>query len=198
MERKKRRPSRLGVVTEVIVEDAIRERRERVIDLSKYNVGFDAVQNKKSRPTPPTPSNVMGNQYESYLIKYEKGLLSKFSTRDIMYFFRDTANDNGVKYVIGNPKIVMRNIKLAKDRGYSTEDLLAMIEFLFTSGQTYLDKKTLHPGILLTNWCNKIYQDTQLWLEDKYDPNVTFSKPKMTREWTDNNEDIKSNVGEWE
>lgn len=194
----KRRPKRLGVVTEVIIEDAIKERRERVIDLSKYNVGFDAVQNKKSRPTTSTSSNVIGNQYQSYLNKYEKGLISKFSNRDIMYFFKDIANDNGVKYVIGNAKIEMRNIKLAKERGYSTEDLLAMIEFLFTSGQTYLDKRTLHPGILLTNWCNKVYQDTQLWLEDKFDPKETFSKPKMTREWTDNNEDIKSNVGEWE
>ena len=92
----------------------------------------------------------------------------------------------------------MRNFKLALERGYSTEDLLAMIEFLFTSGQTYLDVKTIHPGILLTNWCNKIYQDTQLWLDDNYDPNVTYTKPKLNREWTDNNTEIKSNVGEWD
>lgn len=196
--RHKRKPSRLGNVSPVIVEDAIRERRERVIDLSKYNVGFDAVSDKKARPTAPTTSKVMGTQYEAYLKKYERGDLSKFSTRDIMFFFRDTANDNGAKYIIANGKVDMRNFKLAKDRGYSTEDILAMIEFLFTSGQKYLDVKTIHPGILLTGWCNKIYQDTQLWLEDKFDPNATFSKTKLNREWTDNNTKIKSNVGEWE
>ena len=196
--RHKRKPSRLGTVSPVIVEDAIRERRERVIDLSKYNVGFDAVSDKKARPTAPTTSKVMGTQYEAYLKKYERGDLSKFSTRDIMFFFRDTANDNGAKYIIANGKVDMRNFKLAKDRGYSTEDILAMIEFLFTSGQKYLDVKTIHPGILLTGWCNKIYQDTQLWLEDKFDPNATFSKTKLNREWTDNNTKIKSNVGEWE
>lgn len=198
MERKRRKPSRLGTIAEVIVEDAIKERRERVIDLTKYNVGFDAVNNKKARPTAPTPSKAVGTQYNSYLKKLESGNINKFSTRDIMFFFRDTANDNGVKYIIANPKIDMRNFKLALERGYTTEDILAMIEFLFTSGQKYLDIKTLHPGLLLTNWCNKIYQDTQLWIDDKYDPNATFSKPKMTREWTDSNEEIKSNVGEWD
>ena len=198
MRRNNKRPSRLGTITQVVVEDAIKERRERVIDLSKYNVGFEAVTNKKARPTAPSTSKAVGVQYQAYLKKFEKGELSKFSTRDIMFFFRDTANYNGVKYIIANPKVDMRNFKLALERGYSTEDLLAMIEFLFTSGQTYLDVKTIHPGILLTNWCNKIYQDTQLWLDDNYDPNVTFTKPKLNREWTDNNTEIKSNVGEWD
>lgn len=201
MERKKRRPSRLGTIAianEVVVEDAIKQRRERKIDLSKYNVGFEAVQNKKARPSIPSSSKIVGTQYQAYLTKYEKGAIDKFSTRDIMFFFRDTANDNGVKYVVANAKVDMRNFKVAKDRGYSTEDILAMIEFLFTSGQKYLDKQNIHPGILLTGWCNKIYQDTQLWLDDKFDPNMTFSKTKLNREWTDTNTNIKSNVGEWE
>lgn len=196
---KKKKSSRLGKVVELPceVENAIKERRERVIDLSKYNVGFEAVQNKKARPTIQTISQAQATQYDRYLYKLERGDLSKFGTRDIMYFFRDIANENGVKYIIANPKVDMRNFKLALKRGYSTEDVLAMIEFLFTSGQTYLDKKTLHPGILLSNWCNKIYQDTQLWIDDNYDPNTSYSKPKLNREWNDNNTEVKSNVGEW-
>lgn len=199
---KKRKNSRLGKVivveTKVTIEDAIRQRRERVIDLSQYNVGFDAVKNHdKARPK-TSSNNSKGTQYEKFLYKFETGQLDKFSSRDFMFFFRDVANANGVKYIIGNPKVEMRQFKLALDRGYTKEELLVMIEFLFTSGQKYLDPKTIHPGILLTNWCNKIYQDSQLWLEDKYDPNATFNKPKVVREWTDTSEESKSNVGEWE
>lgn len=196
--RRKKQPRRLGLIVPVEVEDAKRERVQRTIDLSKYTMGFDEVKNKKSRPPAPTPCKAQATQYDKYLAKFEKGELHKFSTRDIMFFFRDTANDNGCKYIIANPKIDMRNFKLALDRGYSTEDLLSMIEFLFTSGQKYLDISNIHPGILLTGWCNKIYQDTQLWLDDKYDPNKTYSKPKLNREWTDTNSETKSNVGEWD
>ena len=200
MRHKRKRPSRIGMLIEPVVEDAVKERRQRTIDLSKYNVGFEAVTNPKKRPEAPTPSKAQSTQYNKYLAKLEKGELSKFSTRDIMFFFRDTANENGVKYIIANPKIDMRNFKLALGRGYSTEEILAMIEFLFTSGQKYLDIKTLHPGLLLTNWCNKIYQDTQLWLDDKFDPNVKYvhNKPQLNREWKDDNEEVKSNVGEWD
>lgn len=199
MRRKKKRPSRIGMFIEPIIEDSVKERRQRTIDLSKYNVGFEAVTNPKKRPKTPTPSKAQSTQYNKYLAKLEKGELSKFSTRDIMFFFRDMANENGHKYIIANPKIDMRNFKLALERGYSTEDILAMIEFLYTSGQKYLDLKSLHPGILLTNWCNTIYKDTQLWLDDKFDPNTKYTnKPQLNREWSDDNEEVKSNVGEWD
>ena len=211
-QRQKKKPKRLGTVVPIPVptpkegtkvENAKRERRERVIDLSKYSIGFDEVKDKSKRKQPkPSQSQSQSALYERYLAKFEKGELNKFSTRDLMFFFRDTANDNNVKYIIGNAKVEMRNFKLALERGYSNEDLLAMIEFLFTSGQTYLDKQTLHPGVLLTGWCNRIYNDTQLWLEDKYDPNkdtkMFNKKQTTTREWTDNNTEVKSQVGEWE
>ena len=71
--RRNKRPSRLGTIAPVVVEDAIKERRERVIDLSKYNVGFEAVTNKKARPTAPSTSKAVGVQYQAYLKKFEKG-----------------------------------------------------------------------------------------------------------------------------
>lgn len=198
----KRGKSRLGKVIPVVtVEDAIKQRRERVIDLSKYNIGFEAVQNKGSRPKAPSINKAQSTQYEKYLNKLHKGDINKFSTRDIMFFFRDTANENGVKYIIANPKIDMRNFKVALDRGYTTEDILAMIEFLFTSKQTYLDINSVHPGILLTGWCNKIYSDTKLWLDDKFDPKTPYKdshKTTLNREWVDSNSEVKSKVGEWE
>lgn len=198
----KRRPRRIGKIEseEDILQKSIVEKRTKNIDLSKYNVGFEAVENTKKRDK-PNPKHTVSRYYQQYLNRLEKGDLSKFSNRDILYFFSDTAKDNGVLYVIGNAKVDMRNIKLALERGYSKEDVLAMIEFLFTSGQTYLDISRLHPGILLTGWCNRIYQDTQLWLDDKFDPKATFSKSKTdlnNREWQDTNVDNEdSNLGEW-
>lgn len=201
MRQKRKRPTRLGTITPLpTVEDAKKERRNRTIDLSKYNIGFEAVKDKKARPQAPSTSKAQNTLYEKYQYKLDKGLLEKFNTRDIMFYFRDTANDNGVKYIIGNPKVDMRNFKLALDRGYTTEEVLAMIEFLFTSGQTYLDKNSLHPGILLTGWCNRIYNDMKLWLDDKFDPNKQ-AKSKintLNREWKDTNSEVKSNVGEWD
>ena len=69
-----------------------------------------------------------------------------------------------------------------------------MIEFLFTSGQQYLDVKRLTPGILATGWCNRIYNDSQDWLEDNFDPNGfnkynKKDKVKRNREWVDDEEE---------
>lgn len=204
----RRRPVRLGTINltsepqkpldnKDIIEDKVRERRNRVIDLTKYNVGFDAVRDKEKRQKAPSPCKAQATQYDRYLHKLQKGELSKFSTRDLMFYFKDMANDNGVKFVIANPKVIMRQFKLTLDRGYSTEEVLAMIEFLFTSGQKYLELQSLHPGILLTNWCNTIYRDTQLWLNDEYNPNRTNTH-KPNREWVDDNTEKKSSVGEWD
>lgn len=191
----KRRPRRLGKIenTYDLVDYAVKERRNRVIDLSKYSVGFDAVQNK---PPSPKPKDTMDRYYAKYLSKLEKGELDKFSTRDMMYFFRDKAEESGIKYVIANPKIAMRHFKLTIERGYKPEEVLSMIEFLFTSGQTYLDLAKLHTGILTTNWCNTIYQDTLLWLDDKFVPNK--NKKLVNREWLNTSLDNDdSNIGEW-
>lgn len=196
---KKLTVNKFGDVVEVEVENAIRERRNRKIDLSKYTVGFDEIQNKEKRRNTPNPAKVQSTMYDRYRKKLEDGQLDKFNSRDLLYFFSDTANSNGVKYVIGNCKIGMRHFKLAKERGYSNEDLLAMIEFLFTSGQTYLAKEHIHTGILVSNWCNTIYNDTQLWLKDEYNPNKKSNYNKPVREWTETSSDeSKSSVGEWD
>ncbi len=145
-------------------------------------------------------SSSSGNspQYEGYLAKLKANNLDSFSTRDIMYLFRDVASRNGVKYIISKPNVDMRNFKLAIERGYTIKEILLMIEFLFDSEQDYLGKSSLHPGILLTGWCNRIYSDSQLWLEDKYTPyKQTKSKKKVEREWTEEPSTDKAKIGEW-
>lgn len=194
--------NRLNKVKTPKFEDSKRPRKERVIDLSKYNIGFSNVE-QNVQNTKNKPQKNKYDQYGRYLKKLEDGDLEKFSTRDIMFHFRDVANRNGVKYVIGNAKIDMRNFKTALERGYTNEQILAMIEFLFESDQDYLDKTTLHPGILLTGWCNTIFQDSQLWLDDLYVPRSERNKTKnskrdVKREWVDNNPSTDCTIGEWD
>lgn len=200
--KKRNNIDRLNKVKTPKIENSKRPRKERVIDLSKYNIGFsNAEQNVQNTKNKPQKNKY--DQYGRYLKKLEDGDLEKFSTRDIMFHFRDVANRNGVKYVIGNAKIDMRNFKTALERGYTNEQILAMIEFLFESDQDYLDKTTLHPGILLTGWCNTIFHDSQLWLDDLYVPRSEKNKAKNTkrdvkREWVDNNPSTDCTIGEWD
>lgn len=142
--------------------------------------------------------------YESYRAKLEGGLLEKFSTRDMTYFFKDVANENGVKYVIANIQKDQRCYKMCLERGYTIENILAMIEFLFTSGQQYLDVQTLQPTILISGWCNVIYSDTMKWLDDEFNPsdrhnNKSKKNNVSNREWKEKVSDEEvAEIGKWD
>lgn len=154
----------------------------------KMTRGFDNVPKRgNARSGKATTSH-----YDRYKYKLDKGNIESFNTRDILYFFKDLADENGCNYVIPNFQVEMAKVKNILNKGYSPTDVVAMIEFLFTSGQTYLELKRLTPGILATGWCNRIYNDTQDWLEDNYDPNKDFKKSTKntrTREWVDDEGD---------
>lgn len=154
---------------------------------------------KGVRKTPTDP-------YELYKKKLDAGNLKAFSTLDLMYFFKDVANENGCRYIISNVAKDRRMFKMLLERGMSVEEILVMIEFVFTSGQKYLDTETLHPGIFLTKWCTTLLRDSKLWLDDKFDPNATkFKQSKATsksefmkgREWQGSNSDEDIAIGEW-
>ena len=150
----------------------------------------DFSNNRKTRPTKEKP----------YKTKIESGNIEKLSSKDLLDFFRDKAVKNGIKYVASKPTIAMRNFNLALERGYSKEEILLMVEFLFESEQDYLDKKRLHPGILLTGWCNKIYQDSQDWLNDEYktESQAKHSKRNGSREWVGEiPKEDQATIGEW-
>lgn len=151
----------------------------------KPSRGFENIKKEKR-------GRATTNHYDIYRCKYDKGDIDKFNYRDIVYFFTDLAKENGCNYIIPNIKVEICKVKNIMNKGYSPTDMVAMIEFLFTSGQTYLDTKSLTPGILATGWCNRIYNDTQDWLNNEYDPNKTFknkSKKNRLREWQDDEGD---------
>lgn len=145
---------------------------------------------------------VLNNPTDPYVVyktRLENCMFDKFNSRDILYFFVDVANENGVKYIVSSYAKEQRQFKLLMERGYSVEDILSMIEFLFTSGQPYLDVNRLHPGILLTNWVRTIHSDTKLWLDDKYEPykKQTLSKPQQKREFTGDTSKETVKIDDW-
>lgn len=148
---------------------------------------------------PQKSRNVSSDKYQRFLERYWdlENHIEDFGTQDLMYYFREKARESGIKYVISNMKRDMGIFKrLLKD--YTPSEVCLMIEFLFTSNQDYLDKTSLQPTILVSGWCNKIYQDSLLWLEDKYVPGrKSYSSSKTSnREWGDKSDDSVK-IGEW-
>lgn len=137
-------------------------------------------------------------KYEIFLSKYEdlENTIDSFNSQDLLFLFREKAEESGYKYVIPNIQRDLGVIKTALNKGYTPRDLGIMIEFIFCSNQNYIDKSRVSPTILSSQWCNTLYRDSQLWIDDKYVPKKSKSA-KTTREWngSKDTEDIK--VGEW-
>jgi hypothetical protein len=182
-----RRP---GKASEVMAE--IRAKMNLVsVSVQDVNKGYTSKGFDKDIKRPTS----VDKRPTKYLSKLEKGEFTKFSTLDIMYFFRDTANNNGHKYVIANQQKDMHIFKLLIAKGYEIQDILAMIEFLFTSEQDYLNKDNIQPTVLVSTWCNTIYSDTKLWLDDEYKTKKTLKHSK--REWGKTLDDKEIKIDEW-
>lgn len=141
------------------------------------------------KPTPPSRKRNVPSPYEGFLKKYNalEETIDNFGTRDLVYYFREVAEENGFKYVIANIKKDMAIMKRLKEN-YSNREICGMIEFLYESEQDYLDKKRLSPNLLASQWVNTIYADMQLWVKDEYIPKsmIRSSKRKVSQhEWDD-------------
>lgn len=136
--------------------------------------------------------------YEGFLNKYAdlEHTIDSFSTRDLVYYFRKIAEENGYKYVIANYKKDMHIFKKLKEE-FSNRHICAMIEFIYSSNQNYLDKERLSPNVLASNFINSIYPDTLLWLDDNYTPNSYNKKDKRENEWKGDTSHDTSSIGDW-
>lgn len=148
---------------------------------------------------PQKKKQAQSDSYRNFLIKYNdlENYIDKLGTRDLAYYFRQVAEDNGYKYVIANMKKDMAIFKRLQEN-FDVQDICGMIEFLYTSEQDYLDKDRLSPNVLASRWVNTIYSDMQLWVDDKYVPR---SKQKHAKkEWTDtvDKSTTKASIGGWD
>jgi hypothetical protein len=141
------------------------------------------------------------SRYQSFLDKYENlaETIDEFKTQDLMYFFREKARESDVHYVIANMKRDMGIFKRLREN-YTSREICLMIEFVFCSGQKYLDIKNTQPTLLASNWCNTIYNDSIAWANDEFDPNAYSSKKtsaKKNREWGKAPKEEKTVIGAW-
>lgn len=155
----------------------------------------------KETPKPPARRNgrpSSSSPYEYFIRKYNslEDTIDDLGTRDLVYYFREIAQEKGYKYVISNMKKDMAIMKRLKTN-YSNREICGMIEFLYESDQDYLDKSRLSPNLLASSWINTIYADMQLWVEDKYTPRSVQTKKKKNikqREWDKDEAQTKNDV----
>ena len=149
----------------------------------------------QSEEAPPKPTEPLkkkrqtsgSSPYEIFYRKYQslEDTIDNFGTRDLVYYFREIANEQGYKYTISNIKKDMAIMKRLRTN-YSNREICGMIEFLYESDQDYLEKDRLSPNLLASQWVNTIYADMQLWVKDKYIPRSVQTKKKKNikqREW---------------
>lgn len=179
---------------------AFRESRQQVqkpVDKSVHSV------DKRSTSTFSRGYTKKSNDpYVTFLDKYNdlENTIDDFKTQDFMYFFREKAKENNIKYVIANRGRDMGVFKKLQEN-YTPREICLMIEFLFNSDQNYLDKEVTQPTVLISSWCNTLYRDSLLWADDEYKP---YEKPNTRkeqiskREWKREVKGEKSTIGEWE
>lgn len=149
------------------------------------------VPEKKKRTTKK------GSKYDSFLSKYEnlEESCESFTTQDLCYFFRQKAEEAGTKYVIANMKRDMGIFKKLRET-FSIQEILLMIEFIFSGEQTYLDIYRTQPTVLSSNWVNTVYRDSIDWANDCYVDKRTLTNKNAKREWHSSNK--KTKIGEWD
>lgn len=163
---------------------------------------------KQKNPYSDTPTRFSSvrmpgiDKYQDFLKKYENLELEidLFTASDLMYYFREKARESGFKYVIANMK---RDIGIFKKllKSYTVREICLMIEFIFFSPQNYLDKMLTQPTVLASSWCNSIYRDSMLWVDDKYAPRENTLESKKSRikkrEWNHVPTKESATIGEW-
>ena len=162
-------------------------RKDFKINTISSGDGYVPPKNKRGRDISP---------YGIFLSKCEEldRYIDSFSTQDLLYYFRKTANDNGFKYMLNFSKEGSQMKRLMHT--FDNREICGMVEFLYTSEQDYLPKERLSVGLLCSSWVNTVYADFQLWLEDRYVPGKDKSHKKAEKhEWKDTKEG--SSVGVW-
>lgn len=168
--------------------------------LSEFRMSRGQVETPpKHTPTPPTRQRkTASTPYDSFIKKYSnlEETIDSLGTRDLVYYFREVAEEQGYKYVISNIKKDMAIMKRLRTN-YTNREICGMIEFLYESDQDYLEKDRLSPNLLASSWVNTIYADMQLWVDDKYIPRSVQAKKKKsikTKEWDKDVANIKDDV----
>ena len=180
----------MGIKFNTDLSDSFRKARGQSTE-SSSNTDLKGIPERHKRSSDKSSAS-----YSSFLTKYKdvEHSFVRFTTQDLVYFFREKSREAGAKYVIANMKRDMGIFKKLQD-SFTVAEILLMIEFIFSGDQTYLDIHRTQPTVLASNWVNTIYTDSLDWANDSYTEKKK-SKKTENREWkkTDSNKKI----GEWE
>lgn len=179
------------------LQEEFRSSRNQVLETPKV-ITPAKIFKKNYTVVPVVHRNVTSDKYSDFLRRYYDldNYITSFDASDLAYFFREKAKEQGIKYVIANMK---------RDRGifkrllvnYKPEEICLMIEFIFCSNQNYLDVSITQPTVLVSAWCNTLYHDAMLWLDDKYVPSTEVKSTTVSREWGEVTEN-SSSIGSWD
>lgn len=132
--------------------------------------------------------------YLGFKKKLEEGKAESFNNRDLVYYFREMSEG---KYYIANYAKDMHIFKRLR-LTFSVEDIILMIDFLFSPANDYLENPSVN--LMASSWVNTIHTDAIAWAEGKYIPHSQRGKRKnqiSSREYKESgNEDVV--IGEWE
>ena len=163
---------------------------------------YESEEPKKSnRKNKKSSSNYIDN----FKVKYAN--LSKtiddFKTKDLLYLFRQVAYDSGNRYVIANFAKDMHIFKKLQEN-YTPREIWNMIDFVYNSEQNYMDRSNFSPNILVSSWCNTLFNDSQKYIKGEYIPLNRSKKSKKgsqltRREWSNNSDNSTKGkkIGEW-
>ena len=164
--------------------------------LSEFRMSRGQSEEVPKQVAPPSRDRKpTSTYYDMFLKKYNNldETIDKLGTRELVYYFREIAQEQGYKYTISNIKKDMSIMKRLRNN-YSNREICGMIEFLYESDQDYIEKDRLSPNILASSWVNTVYADMQLWVDDKYVPRSVQNKKKnniKSKEWDKDVADIK-------
>lgn len=177
-----------------ITQAFLNMRKQIIVCANDKSIKVEDVHHKPKKRKP-----TKGSSYDEFVQKYEdlENNFENLTVKDLVFFFRQKAEEAGVKYTIMNMK---RDMGIFKDlrENYSVEEILLMIEFIFSGEQTYLDMQRTQPTVLASNWINTIYPDSVSWANDEYVDKKTITTKKSDnskREWDRTNK--KTKIGEW-
>lgn len=138
--------------------------------------------------------------YLRFKMKLRQEKVDSFSSRDLVYYFREVSIEAGKKYSIANFRKDMHIMKVLQ-KDYTNAEIVLMIDFLFSEDNDYLNFPTIN--VMASQWRNTIYQDSQDWAEDKYVPHKKRGKKKIARQSQIEEREYKKSyendisIGEW-
>lgn len=80
-------------------------------------------------------------------------------------YFASKMGETGMRY-ISSPKD--SNIAKSLLKNFTEDDIKLMIDFIFDSDQTFVDKRTVGFWVLSKGWLNTIYNNSVLWKDGKF------------------------------